>query len=384
MKFELYNFNHTFTTPQQFNIGPFLINITQNHCDNLKNLSHPERDTFTLDENFNRVVIHEPKIKSGWINTATAEIDDCNLATTILVPEEGMMNSINDLCNLLTFLTGRRVTTEEYFDDHNPDKSLNRVVNMHNIVFWGNKCWNNLANICQMGLGVPFINLTYACESNEFLGMSVYITSTLNAIYDKWWKKEKLTLINKSIKNKIKGKLRNNLSNSLLFTLKKELIKIMNDENISSDVVEDIEKTISDIGRPSMIYQLKQFLIHLGVYPSMEDDNCLKRLKGINQIRNKLVHSGNILRIKDASLAQIMGIHLSVLLLCLSIAQVYFTSNLLDIKDNQLDSIKKDVIQFFKIGKFSGQDVFKETFDEYLERIQNAWIEEGLFPGINT
>jgi hypothetical protein len=298
----------------------------------------------------------------------------------LIVPEEGHMNVVNDLCNLLTFLTGRRVTTKEYLDDHNPDRSLNNIVNIHNIIFEGNNYWNNLKNISNLTLGVPFVNLTYAFESNEFLGMSIYITSTLNAIYGAWWKKENLKFINK----RIKQKLRTKLNKSLTFTLKKKLRIILKNEHIENDIIEDIDKTINGMGNPSAIYQLKQFLKYLEVYPLEENENQFKKLKWINQIRNRLVHSGNIPRAKGMSVEQAMGISFSVILLCLSITQLYFASKLLNIKDRQIDILKNEVTQYFKTGKFSGKDVFYETFDEYLENMNTDWVYEGLLPGMNN
>jgi len=62
MEVELFNLNHTYSNPRRFKVGPFTINITKEHCSNLKKLSRNESFSYTSDENFNRVVIENPKM----------------------------------------------------------------------------------------------------------------------------------------------------------------------------------------------------------------------------------------------------------------------------------------------------------------------------------
>lgn len=380
MEVELLNFNHTYTNPEKFTIGPFTINITKEHCSNLKKLPRSKSFNYTFDENLNRVVIENPEVVGGWVETATAQIDEKELVQSLFFPEVEGLNIITDLCFLLTFLTGRRVTTEEYIDNHNPSQSLDRSVNIHNIIFWGDQCWNNL--IAKKGIDwAPFTNFTYAFESREFLGMSVYIFSTLNAIYEVWWKKKNMTYIKGSTKKNIKKNLRSFLTNSINLKLKRKLLEILKDKEIDADIVGDIEKQIIDKIRPSAIFKLEKFLRFLEVYPEKPSKEHSERLRYINVLRNRLFHSGNIPQIKGISPEQSWQIYGSMILLTLSIIQFYFSSELLGIPDYRVDSAKKDITDYFQTGKFRGQDFFNETYAEFLERRNDEWINKGIPPG---
>lgn len=381
MEFELYNFDHKVTSPTKFTLGDFKIIITKEHCDNLDKMPANEKFIYTHDENGNSIIIKKSKTTGDWINTATVKIDNANICASKILSNDLNANNIVDLCNLLTFLTGRRVAIKENIDRHNSRQCLDHSVRIQNIIFWGNNCWNKLPEITNYNLGIQFVNLTYAYESNEFMSMAAYITSTLNAVYDEWWKNEQLIFLNKSMKRKIKKKIRDILKKSFVFQFKKKLISVLHSESVSHDIIEDVEKTINEFGKPSAIYKLKKFLIYLDVYPEIDNQESKNRLKWINTVRNLLVHNGSIPKIGNATIDKEMEVAVEVIFICLSILTIFFASKLLNIEDYYLDSIKKDVANYFITGKFRGRDVFSETYSEFMQKVEDMWVNEGILLG---
>ena len=377
MKLNIYNFDHKFTCSQNFQVGPFTITVSEEQFRNVKKIPRSSSTTFTHDENLERIYYENPSIKGGWENTATLVYDEKAISKSVLVPNESEIDQVRDICNLFTFLTGRRVTIKEFIHHHNPHQTLGHTVPAHTLVFHLKNCWDNLATINDEKLSIPFVNLTYSFESNEFLGMSAYITSTLNSTYDLWWKKQSNDKLSKSIKRKIKNILRERISKSLSFSIKKKLINILHKEDIPSDIANDIDKMINDIGRPSALFILEKFLIELEVFPGTNNPEAKKRLQFINRLRNLLVHTGNIPTIPGETLQRNMEISLSTMCICLEILKLYFLEKIFKLDGFPIDSIRSDLNNYFETGKFRGKDVFQESYAEYMDRQAMAWVEKG-------
>lgn len=378
MKLNIYNLDHKFTCSQSLRVGPFTITVNEEQLNNVKKIPRPSSTTFTHDENLERIYYENPSIKGGWENTASLVYDEKTISKSVLLPTENKIDQVRDICNLLTFLTGRRVTVKEYTHQHNPHQTLGHTIPANMLVLHLNNCWKNLVSIHQEKLSIPFINLTYSFESNEFLGMSSYITSTLNAIYDSWWKKHSENKLNKSIKRKIKHTLRESISKSLSSCIKEKLINILQDENIPGDIANDIDKMIKEIGRPSAMFIIEKFLVALDVFPRDNNLDAKKRLQFINRLRNLLVHSGSIPKIPGETLQRNMEISLSTMCICLEILKLYFLEKTLKLTGFPIDSMRSELQKYFESGKFRGIDVFRESYADYMERLSRTWVDEGI------
>jgi len=377
MKIDLYNFNHIINPSQSIDVGPFTITANQQQCENVKNIYRTASKTFNYDENLNPIYYTNPTSGGGWNNTATLTVASNNFDKSILVPNENEINQIHDFCNLLTFLTGRRVTVKECINQHNPYQSLGFSLPNHTIMHNFSELWGNMSKLSDANLGVQFINLTYAFESVEFLGMSAYITSTLDAIYNSWWKKHTGDKINKSTKRKIKNSLRKYISNSLFCNIKIKLINILHDKEIHTNITDDIDKMINGIGNPSALFILEKFVIYLKIYPKENTENPKKRLRFINTLRNILVHSGKIPKIPGESLQQEMEIALSTITICLEIVKLFFLEEIFHQEGFHINSMRSELQSYFKSGKFRGKYVFNESYAAFVERQEIAWIEKG-------
>ena len=374
MEFELLNFDHTLIRPGKFNIGPFVIDISQQHCDNLKDIPRNTRQTYTHDEHFNRIVVHEDKVEGAWIPTAKAIINEDDLNQSLL--GEPHLDAIKELCLLLTFLTGRRVTTPEYMSDHIPHRALYRTVIPHNIRFMGN-CWNNLEALSKNNLSVPFINLTYAFEGMELLAISVYVLSSLNAAYDAWWSGNSKKYIPKK---KLRNIASEYLTNSIANSFKYKMSQVFKDERLDNDLIDDFNIMFGKyLGELSAIYKFTKFLQAIELFPIDADKDTTGRLKIFNAVRNKMLHSGNIPKIKNVSDEHQIQVAISTIMISLLIMQYYFASNFLMIDDYELKTIKEKVLNYFTNGVFMGHKVFDETYMEYIERADEAWVNQGQY-----
>ena len=217
MEYKLLNFDHGNKSPINYCIGPFIVKITEQHCINIHHLPRNESITFGRDENFKEVIIENPRIRGGWIETAIVEISENNLQPSVIHPKGSDKKNIDDLCLFLSFISGRVVSLENnpFIDQLNPDVHTDKVVH-YGYFSRNNFNWENLSKLKEFGLAGQFYNLTLAYQSNDFVASAVHYNNALNVSYEKWYKNKKhsVIFINKDARKKIYGSFQKSLSES--------------------------------------------------------------------------------------------------------------------------------------------------------------------------
>jgi hypothetical protein len=351
--------------PEIFYIGPFKIKINDQHCQNIHFLSRNQTITFGYDESYKRIIIESPKVQGGWIETAEVEIDKDELKPSIIYPDNYSKYSIDDLCLLLSFITGRIVSFEGNIslDHYNPNVHVEKVVH-YGYFSRENFCWKQLQAIKNKGLSLQFYYLIMAYQANDLVAKAVYCNNALNTVYDKWyaeWNEEnKIEFVEKNMRTKIKCNIG----------------KILEENSIKETKKEDILNRVDTILFPSAIYKIKHFLRGINLYPKYDNQEMHKRLTWINKVRNNMAHTGALPkdnRLTDSRLRQVVS---SVISLVLIINQYYFGCKVLELNDPYLDYIRKLITRYFYEGKFSGISIFNESYEEYMERTKKEWLSE--------
>lgn len=118
IEFRLYNFEHNFTSPRSFSVGPFTINVTQPHIDNLAKLRIYGRVHLTVaSDTGERVVNRKIGDQGETVETAVGTISKENCVDSILYPTCSNRKCVDDLCLILTFLTGRCVFLDDDIEE---------------------------------------------------------------------------------------------------------------------------------------------------------------------------------------------------------------------------------------------------------------------------
>jgi hypothetical protein len=357
MFFKLLNYDHGNKSPEIFFIGPFKIEITKQHCQNLSHLPKNESITFGYNEDYLPIVIKNSRIRGGWIETAQVTINDNDISLSVLYPPNSGRKNTDDLLLLLSFISGRAVTSgiDPLFDFLNPEEHSDKV--LHHGHFSRNSFnWNSLKILREQGLAGQFYNLTMAYQNKDLVARAVYVNNALNVSYDKWHKQNPL---------KINKKISSDLSSTIRECLEKQ--------KVDSETFRDINSRATHICSPSAIKKLKHFLQGIYLYPKYDNKEMHERLKWLNVVRNSMVHTGMLPKyynLTDEILGEATS---SAIELVLRINQYFFGKMVLNLSDPYLDFIKGLILPYFHEGIFCGKQIFNEKYDEYIERPYEKW-----------
>ena len=115
---EIYNLDLGSTAPgagfDDLSVGPFRIKTVPSYEDAVRSFSLGERKSIAWNidsEQTQREVTHTPAINGKWVVTATATLLAGDADHSVLGEDGAQDNGVWDLCQILTWLTGRQVTT---------------------------------------------------------------------------------------------------------------------------------------------------------------------------------------------------------------------------------------------------------------------------------
>lgn len=377
ISYKLYNFNHSFQKPRTFAIGPFTIDVNNLHCENLNLMRRHGGYIFTVDEKFKPTFATTGKRKGESVETAIASIKESDSKNSVITNPSGGFKTIDDLCLLLSFLTGRKVYLESDIEDYHSLHYTDAVVGQ-NYFYHRTDAFDNLNKLQQFGLESQFYNCVTASTSCDLLCVAAYGNANLNAIYETWCKKNKFTTYScKKLLDKIVDRAVEITEKSILTRAQKKFIKLINNENLNSEIVDDISVRIRPYTAPSAIYKLKAFLKHHELYPEEETDDTKHRLKWLNKVRNQIAHVGDIPKDKKISWEMMCEVTCNIAFLVSAIVNYYFGVHVLEINDYALNKEKEEILKYFEDGTFRGKRVFDETYDDYMLRVEREWVDQG-------
>ncbi len=357
--FKLLNFDHGLVHPENFSVGPFLIEISEQHCENLVHIPKNESITFGWDKDYNKVIKLNPRRRGKWFETANATINEKEIELSSIFPKSTSKNNIDDLCVFLSFISGRITTFEDdlFIDYWNPEEHTDKVV--HYGYFSRNKFdWSNLPLLRDQGIAGQFYYLTVAYQSRDFVAKSIHYNNALNVACDKWYQKNSIKYIDRNLRSKIKYSVQSCLRN----------------HNVDAEIEDDILNRIGNNFSPSATFKLKLFLQAIALYPEHDIPETHGRLKWLNFVRNSMAHTGMLPRDRGISDNILGDLTSGIVELVLRINQYYFSKILLKLDDPYLEFIKKLILTYFYRGELGGRRIFDEKYEDYMERAKKEWV----------
>lgn len=376
-KYDIYNFDHGCQNPWTIETDSFRIIINQMHCENLKKIERNASTQFTLDENFNPIVIEHDHQDGSFEVTAIIEVFN-EQTTSHLYEDKQEYKYIDDIVLVLSFITGRKVYLKEDFNRYSIKYHINAPLSLNQHTFRQIK-EENIKKISELGLSIQFLNTVASYIANDLFSVACYSSATLDVLSNSLAKQNGFS---KYTDNKTISKIRNivceKVSQSIITDAKKLFLKLLKVEITNNEIYKDIEVRLSSNSSPSALYKLKKFLVSLNIYPSTDSMDAEDKLRWLNTVRNSVVHRGDLPKHKTMTREMLSDVVANITFLMLAIIQLYYSKEVLKISDVQSRKTEKSLKSYFETGKFRGKDIFNETYKEYMDRIKNDWSQRKI------
>lgn len=354
-KIELYNLHIGSPRPggnlSNGPIGPFTVKVVDDYEDQIEKLSKkPSKTTDLLTGD----VAYKPGSPGEWTVTATAEFDESSEnEKSILLRKDDSDNGLWDLCEILTFLTGRRVATEENRDRYNPNMYGERACIDVETLKAASIAWNNRQILKNKKIVYSLLYFNEILNQNSVQFMALCNTS-LNIILDE--------LVDE--KDKVDKRTRK--------SLKADIDKVIFGSNL---LTTEQKKAYSDLiggkigqGTSSLVGKLKDLLVQYEIVENPSDTAVEKRIKYINAVRNRLTHSGKLPDLKGLTSEQsdrysinIVGGIVPELCRLVIGRQFGFTKTTAGSLCQYTDTLQK----FFEDGIWNDWKLEEQSFEEY-------------------
>ena len=338
-------------------IGPFTVKVVDDYEDQIEKLSKKPSKTTDL---FTGDVTYKPGSPGGWTVTAVAEFDEnSENEKSILLRKEDSDNGLWDLCEILTFLTGRRVVTEESRDRYNPNMYGERACIDAETLKAASIAWNNRQTLKDKKIVYSLLYFNEILSQNSVQFMALCNTS-LNIILDE--------LVDE--KDKVDKRTRK--------SLKADIDKVIFESDL---LTTEQKKAYSNLiggkigqGTSSLVGKLKDLLVQYEIVEEPSDveepSNTVveKRIKYINAVRNRLTHAGKLPDLKGLTPEQsdrysinIVGGIVPELCRLVIGRQFGFTKTTAGSLCQYTDTLQK----FFEDGIWNDWKLEEQNFEEY-------------------
>lgn len=379
MKIELLNFNHHCQKVGNYKIGEYIFEVNSQHVENLKKLAQNSNIKYGAeihDDKMIRSISENSSVKGELVETAILVLDDISAATKSKIYKDfDDLYLSDDIVLILSFLTGRQVFTKKecaecrmsYFDTV---VSANYFYSGSSSKLDINKFLNKISDD---DLVNQFYNFTFSKSIVDLPSLICYASFTFDAIVTKWCKKNKYSSynLNNNFVEKAKSYLIQKIEKSFVLGFKNDMYKFLNNQNINSDISTDIVARLNIRNEPSALYKIQKFLENMQM---LDNEFDRKYLKILNQVRNKMLHNGQIYKENKTSFEQALLINGSVPFVLLSIIEFYFCKFYLEIDDFHYMQNFTDVKKFLEKGIWSDHKVFEESYEDYLSRMSDEWM----------
>ena len=304
-----------------------------------------------------------------WQATATVSYQDFQ-EKSILLHEEGDDGGLWDLCNLLTFLTGRRVVTTEYKRRYRPDSYGDYAVVDFETLKAAALAWQHRNCLVSRNLHTALLLYNEAMEVNLLQSRAALYSTALNIILDNLDNlnldnhKTSYQKVSRNIRNKIKSEISNVLN---CFEQTKDL-QPDQAERYRRLLSAQIDRGPASKDKLSSLLQLLE-IIDLSPTPDQE-----ARVQEVDQVRNRLVHTGRPkLKGLDDEQAKVHTIKIATEVVSEIIRIVI--GHHLGFRSGGTGShcqSKHDLINFFHNGVFRGQE-FKQIAEDMLKKNEELY-----------
>ena len=343
----------------EYEIGGLTVRLTDDYDAKIAQLVKPA----SLASNRTEVKLLSPR-EGTWQATATVSYQDSK-EKSVLLHEECDDGGLWDLCNLLTFLTGRRVVTTEYKRRYRSDSHGDYAVAAVETLKAAALAWQHRNCLVSINLHTALLLYNEAMEVNLLQSRAALYSTALNIILDNL---DNLTLdYHKTTYQKVdkntRKKIRNEISNILN--------RFEQTKDLQPDQAERYRRLLhAQIDRgPASKDKLFSLLQSLEIIDPSPTPNQEARVQDVDQVRNRLVHTGRPkLKGLDDEQAKVHTIKIATEVVPEIIRIVI--GHHLGFRSGGTGShcqVKHDLINFFHKGVFRGQE-FEQIAEYVLEK----------------
>ncbi|MFP6559231.1 hypothetical protein WJ542_13045 [Paraburkholderia sp. B3] len=354
----LYNFDHGFDRPGTIRFGLFEIKISQTNILSASKLSRRATTGFTWSPQGNPIV-SKTSAKVGKISkTATVRRV---YSTSDTVPQSSSSidpSEVGDLCLLLSFLTGRRVFQNTELSGLEGGWYGEPVVGRNYFLTLGSSS-PDMGSLQREDLFPILWAMVNSNSTNDMIGKICYASASLDSISTRWFKSE--------------GQGYSKDERAAIDGVRKKVEAVIRSDLGDSPIAGDALPRVSGIFTPSALMKLRCFLTAQGFLSSEPCKDEMDRLRLLNSIRNRVVHSADIPSDIHKDFNRRGEIAASVLAIIGEICSVYI-SKVAGIGDFQINKSKEDILAFFKSGIFRGHKVFDEDYETFSARLEASWL----------
>ena len=222
-----------------------------------------------------------------WQATATVSYQDSQ-EKSVLLHEECDDGGLWDLCNLLTFLTGRRVVTTGYKRRYRPDAYGDYAVVDFETLKAASLAWQHRDCLVSRNLHTALLLYNEAMEVNLLQSRAALYYTALDIILNKL---DNLNLDNhkmtyQKVAKNIRKKLKDKISNVLNC--------FEQTEDLQPDQAERYRRSLDNWikGEPAFTDKLFSLLQSLDIIDSPPTSKQKVQVKLVGRVRNRLIHTG--------------------------------------------------------------------------------------------
>ncbi len=351
-------------------VGPFQINVKAEYSSLVDHLPMPDIITIPFDGEWKA----SPGKKGNWIATADCCVG-CDAEPSILALHPINDNGVWDLCQILTFLNGRNVSSVSSDVRKTPDTFGSRACIDMEILRAAAVMWASRQSFIDRKLVYSLLLYNQAFSCKDINLQAGIINPAFNGVYDDWLRTTKR---GKNAGDEISKSHFSNLED--LTKEEKDQTKIAVSKLVDSFC--DIEKNKREslkallrskiegglLGPVNLIYAM---LVSESIIPKDSGEEILNRIKFINAVRNKFVHSGHP---PEFAKNPLLSVEFSIFIigrLIPDIIQMYLgkVAGFTESSVGSLSQFKHDISEYFLRGIYGGFKVEEESYSDKVNAI---------------
>jgi len=344
-------------------IGPFQVRLVDAYDAAVRQLYQPPRSQIAFEGppgSPRPVVRRLPEVEGAWTITAEAAFEVSNAEQSLLTDEPIPDGGVWDLCQLLTFITGRWVISGGPFDRHTPNAKMDEAADHAEVLAAASLAWSNRQLIRERGLVVALLNHNEAIDYRTITARAACHNAALNVLVDHW-PLEKQPPLAKNIRQGLADRIETAIETY---------------EPLTPDQKAAYKGTLcakAMQGPYTFHDQTVALLQALGVAPAEPSEEILRRVRYMNTVRNRLTHSGempslhglNVLQSKRHTAVIVAGVLPELVQLAIG-RMLGFTPDGLGFRCQNLASLRR----FFAEGNWHGQPLEIMDYEEWLENLK--------------
>lgn len=331
-------------------IGCLTVRLADDYDAKVSQLFQPRRQTVSVETGLQTL----PAREGTWQATATMSWDGAG-EESILFNEPADDGGQWDLCQLLTFLTGRHVATAEYRERFSPHGCGDYAVADIDTLRAAALAWQNRKRLVDKNLHTALLLYNAAMNADLLQIRAALYCTALNIILDQHnmiYQK-----VNKRTRKKLKGEISDILANTT---------------ELQPDQAERYKHLLhNQIDRgPSLLDKLFSLLQSLEIIDSPPTPDQETRVRYVDRVRNVLTHAGRTPKLIGQDKEQDKYYTANIVVAIIPTLIRIVIGSHLGFRSGSTGSycqIKDDVIDFFHNGVFRDQR-FVEICEYVLEK----------------